>query len=160
MRGQGGRPQQGGQGRPQQGGNGRPDSNRGGFGGNNRGGQRNGSARRDNDAVFTPELTKTSKDSKRERDRENKNKKKEFDKNSGAGHNRPNQGGRRNLSRIPKALQKPAPQPKQEEKKPEVKEITLPEKMTIRELAEAMKMQRSEERRVGKECRSRWSPYH
>ena len=142
MRGQG-RPQQGGQGRPQQGGNGRPDSNRGGFGGNNRGGQRNGSARRDNDAVFTPELTKTSKDSKRERDRENKNKKKEFDKNSGAGHNRPNQGGRRNLSRIPKALQKPTPQPKQEEKKPEVKEITLPEKMTIRELAEAMKMQPS-----------------
>ena len=34
-------------------------------------------------------------------------------------------------------------QPKQEEKKPEVKEITLPEKMTIRELAEAMKMQPS-----------------
>ena len=72
-----------------------------------------------------------------------RNKKKDFEKNSGAGHNRPNQGGRRNLSRIPKALQKPAPQPKQEEKKPEVKEITLPEKMTIRELAEAMKMQPS-----------------
>ena len=142
MRGQGGRPQQGGQGRPQQGGNGRPDGNRGGFGGNNRGGQRSGGGRRDNDAVFTPELTKTSKDSKRERDRENKNKKKDFEK-SGAGHNRPNQGGRRNLSRIPKALQKPTPQPKQEEKKPEVKEITLPEKMTIRELAEAMKMQPS-----------------
>ena len=141
MRGQGGRPQQGGQGRPQ-GGNGRPDNNRGGFGGNNRGGQRNGGGRRDNDAVFTPELTKTSKDSKRERDRENKNKKKDFEK-SGAGHNRPNQGGRRNLSRIPKALQKPTPQAKQEEKKPEVKEITLPEKMTIRELAEAMKMQPS-----------------
>ena len=139
---QGGRPQQGGQGRPQQGGNGRPDGNRGGFGGNNRGGQRSGGGRRDNDAVFTPELTKTSKDSKRERDRENKNKKKDFEK-SGAGHNRPNQGGRRNLSRIPKALQKPTPQPKQEEKKPEVKEITLPEKMTIRELAEAMKMQPS-----------------
>ena len=133
MRGQGGRPQQGGQGRPQQGGNGRPDGNRGGFGGNNRGGQRSGGGRRDNDAVFTPELTKTSKDSKRERDRENKNKKKDFEK-SGAGHNRPNQGGRRNLSRIPKALQKPTPQPKQEEKKPEVKEITL---------AEAMKMQPS-----------------
>ena len=62
------------------------------------------------------------------------------------GNNRGGQragGGRRNLSRIPKALQKPAPQPKQEEKKPEVKEITLPEKMTIRELAEAMKMQPS-----------------
>ena len=143
MRGNG-RPQQGGQGRPGQGGNGRPDNRgEGRFGGNNRGGQRAGGGRRDNDAVFTPELTKTSKDSKRERDRENKNKKKDFEKNSGAGHNRPNQGGRRNLSRVPKALQKPAPQPKQEEKKPEVKEITLPEKMTIRELAEAMKMQPS-----------------
>ena len=143
MRGNG-RPQQGGQGRPGQGGNGRPDNRgEGRFGGNNRGGQRAGGGRRDNDAVFTPELTKTSKDSKRERDRENKNKKKDFEKNSGAGHNRPNQGGRRNLSRIPKALQKPAPQPKQEEKKPEVKEITLPEKLTIRELAEAMKMQPS-----------------
>ena len=140
VRGQG-RPNQGG--RPT-GGQGRPDNRgEGRFGNsNNRGGQRSG-GRRDNDAVFTPELTKTSKDSKRERDRENKNKKKEFDKSSSAGHNRPNQGGRRNLSRIPKALQKPAPQPKQEEKKPEVKEITLPEKMTIRELAEAMKMQPS-----------------
>ena len=47
------------------------------------------------------------------------------------------------MSRLPKALQKPTPQPKQEEKKPEIKEITLPEKMTIRELAEAMKMQPS-----------------
>ena len=140
VRGQG-RPNQGG--RPT-GGQGRPDNRgEGRFGNsNNRGGQRSG-GRRDNDAVFTPELTKTSKDSKRERDRENKNKKKEFDKSAGAGHNRPNQGGRRNLSRIPKALQKPAPQPKQEEKKPEVKEITLPENMTIRELAEAMKMQPS-----------------
>src|SRR5258708_3638949 len=27
-------------------------------------------------------------------------------------------------------------------------------------IIEAMKMMRSEERRVGKECRSRWSPYH
>ena len=62
-------------------------------------------------------------------------KKKEFEKGTQGGR-RPNQGGRRPNSRIPKALQKPAPQPKQEEKKPEVKEITLPEKMTIRELAE------------------------
>ena len=73
--------------------------------------------------MFTPELTKTSKDSKRERDRENKNKKKDFDKTSGGGH-RPNQGGRNQMSRIPKALQKPTPQPKQEEKKTEIKEIT------------------------------------
>ena len=27
-------------------------------------------------------------------------------------------------------------------------------------ISEAEKVQRSEERRVGKECRSRWSPYH
>ena len=26
--------------------------------------------------------------------------------------------------------------------------------------AKTLKCQRSEERRVGKECRSRWSPYH
>ena len=94
------------------------------------------------DSVFTPELTKTSKDSKRERDRENKNKKKDFEK-GGQGGRRPNQGGRRPNSRIPKALQKPNPQPKQEEKKPEIKEITIPEKLTIRELADAMKMQPS-----------------
>ena len=130
-----------GQGRPQGGGQGRPDGNNR-FGGGNRSGQRPGGRRNDGDAVFTPELTKTSKDSKRERARENKNKKKDFDKSQGGGH-RPNQGGRRNMSRLPKALQKPAPQPKQEEKKPEIKEITLPEKMTIRELAEAMKMQPS-----------------
>ncbi|MBD8992623.1 MAG: translation initiation factor IF-2, partial [Blautia sp.] len=112
---------------------------------NHQGGQRSGGARRSgggSDAIFTPELTKTSKDSKRERDRENKNKKKDFDKTSGGGH-RPNQGGRNQMSRIPKALQKPAPQQKQEEKKPEIKEITIPEKLTIRELAEAMKMQPS-----------------
>ena len=29
-----------------------------------------------------------------------------------------------------------------------------------RELKEGEKVTRSEERRVGKECRSRWSPYH
>ena len=139
-----------GQGRPQ-GGQGRfggkdgDNRSEGRFGGqNHQGGQRSGGARRSggSDAIFTPELTKTSKDSKRERDRENKNKKKDFDKTSSGGH-RPNQGGRNQMSRIPKALQKPAPQQKQEEKKPEIKEITIPEKLTIRELAEAMKMQPS-----------------
>ena len=29
-----------------------------------------------------------------------------------------------------------------------------------RDLQETLKAHRSEERRVGKECRSRWSPYH
>ena len=131
-------------GRPQGNGQGRPDGNRGEGrfgGGQGRQGQRQ-NTRKNDDMVFAPELTKTSKDSKRERDRENKNKKKDFDKSQGGGR-RPNQGGFNKNSRIPKALQKPTPQPKQEEKKPEVKEITLPEKMTIRELAEAMKMQPS-----------------
>ena len=149
--GQGGRF---GQGRPQGAGRGegRPDNrdNRGEGRGDGRfsqgrGGQRQGARRSTgaSDTVFTPELTKGTKDSKRERDRENKNKKKDFDKTSG-GH-RPNQGGRGMVSRLPKALQKLAPQQKQpeEKKQPEVKEITLPEKMTIRELAEAMKMQPS-----------------
>lgn len=141
-----GRPQgQTGQGRPQ-GGNaqGRPDAGRseGRFGGQNRQGQRQ-NTRKNDDMVFTPELTKTSKDSKRERDRENKNKKKDFDKTQQSGGRRPNQGGFKQGARLPKALQKPTPQQKPEEKKPEVKEITLPEKMTIRELADAMKMQPS-----------------
>ena len=30
----------------------------------------------------------------------------------------------------------------------------------VRRVANAFKIMRSEERRVGKECRSRWSPYH
>ena len=139
----------GGANRGQGGQGGRSEGGRGGdnrFGGQNRGGQggqRPGQRRSSSsDSVFTPELTKTSKDSKRERDRENKNKKKEFEK-GGQGGRRPNQGGRRPNSRIPKALQKPNPQPKQEEKKPEIKEITIPEKLTIRELADAMKMQPS-----------------
>ena len=134
---------QGGQGGRSEGGRGGDNrfsgANRGGQGGGQRPGQRRSSS---SDSVFTPELTKTSKDSKRERDRENKNKKKEFEKGTQGGR-RPNQGGRRPNSRIPKALQKPNPQPKQEEKKPEIKEITIPEKLTIRELADAMKMQPS-----------------
>ena len=77
------------------------------------------------------------KDKEKEREREEK---KTQDRRNGQGSNRPNQG-RFQKSRLPKALQKPArPQPK-DEKKEVVKEITLPEKMTIRELAEKMKMQ-------------------
>ena len=137
-RGQGG---QGGRFEGRDGGNrfgGGANRGQGGQGGARPGQRRSSSS----DSVFTPELTKTSKDSKRERDRENKNKKKDFEK-GGQGGRRPNQGGRRPNSRIPKALQKPNPQPKQEEKKPEIKEITIPEKLTIRELADAMKMQPS-----------------
>ena len=31
---------------------------------------------------------------------------------------------------------------------------------SVKEKIEQAKLNRSEERRVGKECRSRWSPYH
>ena len=34
------------------------------------------------------------------------------------------------------------------------------EKCTLKDLEYGEKTKRSEERRVGKECRSRWSPYH
>lgn len=79
------------------------------------------------------------KDKEKEREREEK---KTQDRRGSQGSSRPNQGRRPN-QKLPKALQKPIrPQPK-EEKKEEVKEIILPEKMTIRELAEKMKMQPS-----------------
>ena len=108
---------------------------------NRAGGARPGAGRR-SDAAFAPDLSKSGKDSRRDRDRENKNKKKDFEK-TGNGSRRPNQNGYGKGQNIPKALQKPTPHQKQEEKKPEIKEIILPEKMTIRELAEAMKMQPS-----------------
>ena len=60
------------------------------------------------------------------------------DRRSGGG-NRPNQA-RRQQQTLPKALQKPVHRQK-EEKREEIKEITLPEKLTIRELAEKMKLQ-------------------
>ncbi len=117
----------------------------GNRGGQGRGQQNQGRRFGDNKerfdtATFVTEASaKSQKESKRERDKKENKNKKDHEKNQGR---RPNQGGgRRPNMRLPKALQKPTPQPKQEEKKPEVKEIILPEKMTIRELAEAMKMQ-------------------
>ena len=45
-----------------------------------------------------------------------------------------------------------------------IKEIRKDKQMTLKVLSEksgvSKAMLRSEERRVGKECRSRWSPYH
>ena len=43
---------------------------------------------------------------------------------------------------------------------PIVKTIELPDGRTITLETGKLAKQRSEERRVGKECRSRWSPYH
>ncbi len=74
------------------------------------------------------------KDKNKDSLRENK-----FNNDRRSGGNRPNQGRRPNQN-LPKALQKPAHKAR-EEKKEEIKEILLPEKLTIRELAEKMKMQ-------------------
>ena len=68
--------------------------------------------------------------------------KRELRENKLSGDRRNNRGGNQKQM-IPKALQKPAHRPK-EEKKEVISEIRLPEKMTIRELAEAMKMQPSQ----------------
>ncbi len=137
----------------------RQDRSGGRFGGNgdNKGanrsggsrfGQRNegrGDSRREQGMKFeSPNLEFVEKDS-RKANRENKKKDNRRDEyqNQG-GQKRPNQGGRRQAQKIPKALQlqKPVTHAK-EEKKEEVKEITLPEKLTIRELADKMKMQPS-----------------
>ena len=110
------------------------------FGGKNEG---RGDSRRDQGSKFeSPNLEFVEKDS-RKTNRKNKKKDNRRDEYQNQSR-RPNQGGRRQAQRIPKALQlqKPSSHPK-EEKKEEVKEITLPEKMTIRELAEKMKMQPS-----------------
>ena len=137
----------------------RPDRSGNRFGGNgeNKGGSRSNNSRfgqrnegrndsrRDQGMKFeSPNLEFVEKDS-RKANRENKKKDNRRDEyqNQGGGK-RPNQGGRRQAQKIPKALQlqKPVSHAK-EEKKEEVKEITLPEKMTIRELADKMKMQPS-----------------
>ena len=39
-------------------------------------------------------------------------------------------------------------------------ESLSPDLTVVVEDPEAVEVERSEERRVGKECRSRWSPYH
>ncbi len=92
-------------------------------------------------ASFTQETpSKSQKENRRERDKKENKNRKDHEKNQGR---RPNQNnGRRPSLRLPKALQKPSSQPK-EDKKPEIKEIVLPEKLTIRDLANAMKMQPS-----------------
>ena len=139
-----------------QGGGPRNNENRqgGGFRNNDnrQGGVRNNDNRqggfRNNDKgskFEVPKLEFVEKDSRKaNRDNKKKDVRKDEYQNNNKGGKRPNQGGgRRPNQRLPKALQKPRTQPKVEEKKEEVKEITLPEKMTIRELAEKMKMQPS-----------------
>ena len=88
-------------------------------------------------------MQKPSRDQRKdkEKEREKEKAKDKFGGDRQKGGRRPNQGFRQQ-ARLPKALQKPVHQHK-EEKKAEVKEIVLPEKLTIRELADKMKMQPS-----------------
>jgi len=152
--GQGGRPYQGqGGGRPQ-GQGGRPYQGQGGGRPQGQGGRpyqgQGGNYRRDDnkpkETGDTPMVRKPVRDiSNKAKDKAKESQRGEkfnSDRRGANASKRPNQGHRQ-FQRVPKALQKPVrPQPK-EEKKPEIKEIILPEKMTIRELAEKMKMQPS-----------------
>lgn len=148
---------QGGFGQRRQDGDRRPQGNQGqrsfgkdGEGSNN---TRRPSFDRRNDArktVSEPDLglaKKPSREGKKEKDKEREKATQRENKMTNdrkSGGNRPNQGLKQK-SRLPKALQKPVhPQPKKEEPKEEIKEIKLPEKLTIRELADAMKKQPSE----------------
>ena len=83
-------------------------------------------------------VKKPGRDSGHNRDKD-KNKVDKRD-NKFSNDSRNGRSGQKN--NLPKALQKPVHRQK-EEKKEEIREITLPEKLTIRELAEKMKMQPS-----------------
>ena len=142
--GQGGQRPQAQGGRPYQGQGGqRPYQGQGG--GRPQGGYRRDDNKPSNDTGDTPLVRKPVRDiSNKAKDKAKESQRGEKFNNDRRGNTskRPNQGYRQH-SRIPKALQQPVrPQPK-EEKKPEIKEIILAEKMTIRELAEKMKMQPS-----------------
>ena len=119
------------------GGFGARDDGRGGsrFGQNRPAGGRPGAGR---PAAMDMGVKKPGRDASHNRDKD----KTKGEKRDGrfASDSRNGRGGQKNL--IPKALQKPVHRQK-EDKKEEVREITLPEKMTIRELAEKMKMQPS-----------------
>ena len=112
--------------------------------GDSRPGQARGGQTRRVGEAFSQELGKASKDRGRERD---KNRKKDLEKTNNqanAKSGRQGQGSLKNQARTSKPLTKPHTAPKPEEKKPEIKEITIPETLTIRELADAMKKQPSE----------------
>ncbi|MBQ3406924.1 MAG: translation initiation factor IF-2, partial [Lachnospiraceae bacterium] len=81
------------------------------------------------------------KDGGKDYDR-NKEERRENGKHSqyGSSSSKPNQG-KKQFSRIPKALQQNKPKNEAPKEKEVVTEIKIPEKLTVRELAEAMKMQ-------------------
>ncbi len=117
--------------------------NRTGRDGGRFGGQGQKPAARKGGADFAGDLAKAQKDSRRDRDRDNKNKKRDFENENGNDSRKGRSGGHSRSFESGKNFQKSAPAPKAEPKKPEVKEITIPEKLTVRELADAMKVQPS-----------------
>ena len=132
----------------------RPGNGQGGprpFGKDGDGSRRPSFNRNDNrKPVSEPDMglaKKPSREGKKEKDKEREKATQRENKMTNdrkSGGNRPNQGMRQR-SRLPKALQKPVhQQPKKEEPKEVITEIRIPEKLTIRELAEAMKKQPSE----------------
>ena len=46
------------------------------------------------------------------------------------------------------------------QKLPVVRSVDIANELGFKKSSVSVAMKRSEERRVGKECRSRWSPYH
>ena len=60
----------------------------------------------------------------------------------------------------PKSKPAPEPEPQPEEPQPETIKTSAPPPPPAEAGSPALPAVRSEERRVGKECRSRWSPYH
>ncbi len=134
-----------------QGGNFRSDRN--GQGGRNfgaqgasasfRGGRNAAPARNDSDGALAHKTTRDFHKDSKEKDR-NREERRENGRRSGNNSNRPNQQ-RRQFNFVPKALQKKNNN-KPEEKKVEeaVTQISVPERITIRDLAERMKIQPSE----------------
>ncbi len=86
--------------------------------------------------VFNPQ--NSNQNNKKNKNNNNRNNNQNHPNNNGNGgknnHNNKNHGGKNN---------KPAPQPVKKEKEEEIKVITLPESITIGELADKMKMQSS-----------------
>ena len=122
------------------------NGNRPGRDGSRFAGQGQKPSARKGGADFAGDLAKAQKDSRRDRDRDNKNKKRDFENENGnesRDSRKGRAGGHGKNFETGKNFQKNVPAPKAEPKKPEVKEITIPEKLTVRELADAMKVQPS-----------------
>ena len=104
-------------------------------------GQRGGAAARpaDSDGALVHKTTREyRKDNGKEYER-NREERKENGKHSQFGTNRPNQQ-KKQFNRVPKALQQTTPKTAEQKEKEVVTEIRIPERITVRDLADLMKM--------------------